>query len=610
MGEMPLMTGTGTFIVNGTERVIVSQLHRSPGVFFDHDKGKTHSSGKLLFSARVIPYRGSWLDFEFDPKDALFTRIDRRRKLPVTVLLRALGYNDEEILEIFFEHNVFHLNKKDGATLDLVAERLRGETLNFDLVADGERAGRGGQAHHRAPRAPAGQVRRRQPGGAGRLPDRPHPGHRRGRAEDRRADRRGQRRDHRGVAGEVPQGRHRDAADPVRERPGSRSVHLQHPARGSDQDPARGAGRDLPHDASGRAADQGSGAEPVLQPVLHLRPLRPVGGRPHEVQPPRRPQRSDRPERAVRLQVLRLAQGRGVQGAVRGAGRDVGHPRRAQGADRHQERPWPGRRHRPPGQPSRAFGRRNGREHLPHRPGARRARRARAPVAGRGRQPGSAGPDQRQAGGRGGEGVLRLLAAVAVHGPEQPAVGSHPQAPRLGAGPGRPDPRARRLRGARRASDPLRSRVHHRDPGRPEHRPDQLAGRVRPHQPVRLPGDAVPQGRERQGHRQGRLPVGDRGGRPRDRPGELAAERGRQLRRGLRVLPLPRRVRAASGVRGGLHGRLDHADRVGRRRAGAVPRARRRQPRADGRQHAAPGRADAAFGEAAGRHRHRARHRA
>ncbi|WP_306582622.1 DNA-directed RNA polymerase subunit beta [Dokdonella sp.] len=133
MGELPLMTDTGTFIVNGTERVIVSQLHRSPGVFFDHDRGKTHSSGKLLYSARVIPYRGSWLDFEFDPKDALFTRIDRRRKLPVTVLLRALGYTDEEMLDIFFEHNVFHLGKKDSAKLDLVAERLRGETLNFDL---------------------------------------------------------------------------------------------------------------------------------------------------------------------------------------------------------------------------------------------------------------------------------------------------------------------------------------------------------------------------------------------------------------------------------------------------------------------------------------------
>src|SRR5690348_10381663 len=133
MGEIPLMTETGTFIVNGTERVIVSQLHRSPGVFFDHDKGKTHSSGKLLYSARIIPYRGSWLDFEFDPKDALFTRIDRRRKLPVTVLLRALGYNNEEILDIFFEKNEFTLGKKDSAELELVAERLRGETLNFDL---------------------------------------------------------------------------------------------------------------------------------------------------------------------------------------------------------------------------------------------------------------------------------------------------------------------------------------------------------------------------------------------------------------------------------------------------------------------------------------------
>ena len=135
MGELPLMTDTGTFIINGTERVIVSQLHRSPGVFFDHDRGKMHSSGKLLYSARIIPYRGSWLDFEFDPKDALFTRIDRRRKLPVTQLLRALGYNNEEILDIFFEKNVFHLDKKDGAKLELVAERLRGETLNFDLRA-------------------------------------------------------------------------------------------------------------------------------------------------------------------------------------------------------------------------------------------------------------------------------------------------------------------------------------------------------------------------------------------------------------------------------------------------------------------------------------------
>ena len=138
LGEIPLMTEHGTFIVNGTERVIVSQLHRSPGVFFDHDRGKTHSSGKLLYSARIIPYRGSWLDFEFDPKDALYTRIDRRRKLPVTILLRALGYNNEEMLRAFFEINTFHIDPTEGVQLELVPERLRGETLDFDL-ADGDK---------------------------------------------------------------------------------------------------------------------------------------------------------------------------------------------------------------------------------------------------------------------------------------------------------------------------------------------------------------------------------------------------------------------------------------------------------------------------------------
>jgi len=137
MGELPLMTDTGTFIVNGTERVIVSQLHRSPGVFFDHDRGKTHSSGKLLHSARVIPYRGSWLDFEFDPKDCLHTRIDRRRKLPVTILLRALGYNNTDILRLFFDFNTFTL-RDEGAELNVVPERLRGEVLSFDVRVDGK----------------------------------------------------------------------------------------------------------------------------------------------------------------------------------------------------------------------------------------------------------------------------------------------------------------------------------------------------------------------------------------------------------------------------------------------------------------------------------------
>ncbi|MFY0992741.1 DNA-directed RNA polymerase subunit beta [Halomonas sp. C05BenzN] len=136
MGEIPLMTENGTFVVNGTERVIVSQLHRSPGVFFDHDKGKSHSSGKLLYSARVIPYRGSWLDFEFDPKDSVFVRIDRRRKLPATVLMRALGMSAEEILDEFFETSTFHI-EKSGFSVELVPSRLRGETATFD-IKDGE----------------------------------------------------------------------------------------------------------------------------------------------------------------------------------------------------------------------------------------------------------------------------------------------------------------------------------------------------------------------------------------------------------------------------------------------------------------------------------------
>ncbi|MEJ2604143.1 MAG: DNA-directed RNA polymerase subunit beta [Gammaproteobacteria bacterium] len=134
LGELPLMTENGTFVINGTERVIVSQLHRSPGVFFDHDKGKTHSSGKLLFSARIIPYRGSWLDFEFDPKDALFARIDRRRKLPVTIILRALGLSNEEMLDTFFDTNDFYLSDKE-IRMGLVPQRLRGETATFDIKA-------------------------------------------------------------------------------------------------------------------------------------------------------------------------------------------------------------------------------------------------------------------------------------------------------------------------------------------------------------------------------------------------------------------------------------------------------------------------------------------
>jgi DNA-directed RNA polymerase subunit beta len=137
LGELPLMTDKGTFIINGTERVIVSQLHRSPGVFFEHDKGKSNTAGKLLHSARVIPYRGSWLDFEFDPKDSIFVRIDRRRKLPSTILLRALGMQNAEILDYFFDKTQIHLSD-ESVEMELVPERLRGELASFDILLDGK----------------------------------------------------------------------------------------------------------------------------------------------------------------------------------------------------------------------------------------------------------------------------------------------------------------------------------------------------------------------------------------------------------------------------------------------------------------------------------------
>jgi DNA-directed RNA polymerase subunit beta len=132
MGEVPLMTENGSFVINGTERVVVNQLHRSPGVFFDHDKGKTHSSGKVLYSARIIPYRGSWLDFEFDPKDNLFCRIDRRRKIPATIILKAMDMGTEEILQNFYEVDTVQIEKV-GISIELIPSRLRGQTLPVDL---------------------------------------------------------------------------------------------------------------------------------------------------------------------------------------------------------------------------------------------------------------------------------------------------------------------------------------------------------------------------------------------------------------------------------------------------------------------------------------------
>ena len=188
------MTDYGSFIVNGTERVIVSQLHRSPGVFFEHDKGKTHSSGKLLFSARIIPYRGSWLDFEFDPKDILYFRVDRRRKMPVTILLKAIGLNPEAILANFFVFDNFRL-MDTGAQLEFVADRLRGEIARFDITDKNgnvivEKDKRITARHVRADRAVRDQVHL----GARGLPRRPRAGAQRRRCRHRRDPGQGQRR--------------------------------------------------------------------------------------------------------------------------------------------------------------------------------------------------------------------------------------------------------------------------------------------------------------------------------------------------------------------------------------------------------------------------------
>ena len=235
MGDIPLMTKNGTFIVNGTERVIVSQMHRSPGVFFDHDKGKTHSSGKLLFAARIIPYRGSWLDIEFDAKDIVYARIDRRRKIPVTSLLFALGLDGEDDPVHLLQAD--HLQARQGRLARAVRRqpfpRLQGDQRP-DRRRHRQGRGRGRQEAHRAPGAPArgegpegaAHVRR----GAGR------PLHRRGprQSEDRRNLRRSRRGDHREVAEGAQRGGLQGTAA-ARHRPRQcRRLHPQH-ARGRQE---------------------------------------------------------------------------------------------------------------------------------------------------------------------------------------------------------------------------------------------------------------------------------------------------------------------------------------------------------------------------------------
>ena len=290
------MTDNGTFVINGTERVIVSQLHRSPGVFFDHDRGKTHCSGKLLFSARIIPYRGSWLDFEFDPKDCVFARIDRRRKLPVTIILRALGMNEErDARHVLRQEHLPHRRRtrsRSSSCRSACAARPRRFEIRIGeqvIVEEGRRI----TARHVRQLEEANVKRLRVPReyvyGKILAHDvvNTDTGEILAKANEvlTAASRR-----------EAHRGRHHRSQDAVHERSGSRPVHLGHAAHRPDQDAPGSAGRDLPHDASRRAADQGRGREPVQQPVLQSGALRPLGRRPHEVQPPRRPQ-GDRPAR-------------------------------------------------------------------------------------------------------------------------------------------------------------------------------------------------------------------------------------------------------------------------------------------------------------------------
>ena len=584
-GEIPLMTDNGTFIINGTERVVVSQLHRSPGVFYDHDKGKTHSSGKLLYSARVIPYRGSWLDFEFDPKDLLYVRIDRRRKLHATVLLRALGYSTEELLNYYYDTETVFLEpgKKYSKSVEYDSAPRPAGHARRPSPGHARDPGQEEPQVHQARHQEAQGLERRAPARRDLRAGRQGRGERRHRRDDGRGRPPVQRGADRDQARRAARARHHRVQDPLHRQPQHRLVPARHPHRRQAADDRRGHHGDLPPPPPGRSAHGRDGAEPLQEPLLQSRALRPVEGRPPEAQlqvQARRGTRQHRPHQAR-------------------------HPGDRSLPHRSQERQGPDRRHRPPRQPPRARGRRADGEPVPHRPGAHGARHQRAHEhVARNRDAHAARPDQRQAGLGGGQGVLRVVAALAVHGPDQPAVRSHAQATSLGLGSRRSDARAGWLRGARRARYALRPHLPDRDAGRSEHRPDRLAVDLCPGQRVRLHRDAVPQGRGRQGHRRGRLLLGAPGGRPLHRPVELADRQEGRVARGAGLLPSQHRDGHGQARRRHAHGRAAEPARVGGGLADPVPRKRRRQPRPHGLEHAAPGGAAHPHSLAAHRHGH------
>ncbi len=406
MGDMPFMTMNGTFVINGTERVIVSQMHRSPGVFFDHDRGKTHSSGKLLFAARIIPYRGSWLDFEFDAKDLVYVRIDRRRKLPATSLLYALGYDDEEILNIFYDKIQLTADKKGGWKMPFVPEKMRGVKLTHDVLnaASGEVVAEAGS------KLSARQARKLAEDGLKSIL----------------------------ISDEAIYGRYL-AEDIVNMETGAIYGESGDEIDKELLDMLKGTGLktlsllDIDHVSTGGFirntlhTDKNIGRNEALLDIYRV--MRP--GEPPTVEAAENlfhglffdSERYDlsavgRVKMNIRLELecpdtdAHAAQGR--------------HHRRHQDAGRAARRPRRDRRHRPSRQSPGAFGRRADGKPVSHRPVAHGAGDQGAHVLGRYRHGDAAGPDQRQAGVGGGARILRLLAALAVHGPDQSAVGDHP----------------------------------------------------------------------------------------------------------------------------------------------------------------------------------------
>ena len=404
MGDMPLMTMNGTFVINGTERVIVSQMHRSPGVFFDHDRGKTHSSGKLLFAARIIPYRGSWLDFEFDAKDIVYVRIDRRRKLPVTTLLYALGLEDEEILATFYDRIPLKATK-EGWRMPFRPDRLRGIKPTSDLID----AKTGKVAIEAGRKVTARLAKKLADEGLKELLVSDEDLHGRYLAQDIVNMETGE------IYGEA--GEELDA-----------KLLATLKDLGLKEIPIL----DIDHVNVGAFirntlnVDKNSNPEEALLDIYRVM----------------RPGEPPTPEAAATLfkgiffdfRALRpFGRGPGENehaARSRRAGHDAhaaqrGHPRRDQDAGGLARRQGRNRRHRPSRQPSCALGRRADGESVSRRPSAHGARHQRAHELGRYRHGNAAGSDQRQARGRRGARVLRLLAAVAVHGPDQPAVGDH-----------------------------------------------------------------------------------------------------------------------------------------------------------------------------------------